>query len=108
MSKSARKRLRKHLGLPVCREPLPAYAWPGGYPLFYCFKDGGVICPDCVNANVAEIDCANRGGHCHNSHGGWAVDACEINWEDDDLVCDHCHKKIESAYGNPFAADPDR
>lgn len=99
MSRSANKRLRRHLGvLPVNRDPLPAFAWPGGYPLYYGFRDGGVICPDCVNKNVADIDAANRGERRHNSHGGWAVDAVDTNWEDDDLHCDHCHAKIPCAY----------
>ena len=25
---------------------LMAYAWPGGYPLYYVCKDGGVLCPE--------------------------------------------------------------
>ena len=100
MSKQACKRLRRDLSLPVSREPLPSFAWSGGYPLFYVFADGGAICPDCVNANVSEIDQANRGQRSFNSHGGWAVDAVEPNWEDTELVCDHCHKPIPSAYGS--------
>lgn len=25
---------------------LPAYAWPGGYPIFYIASDNGVLCPE--------------------------------------------------------------
>lgn len=100
MSKQAFKRVRKSLGLPVSRDPLPAFAWPGGYPIFYVFTDGGVICPDCANRNIDEIDEANRGGYNRNSHGGWAVDAMDVNYEDTDLICDHCHKSIPAAYAD--------
>lgn len=101
MSKQAFKRVRRALKMEVNRKPLDAFAWPGGYPLFYIFTDGGVICPKCVNDNIAEIDAAIRGEHRHNSHGGWAIDAADVNYEDDDMHCDHCHKPIESAYGSP-------
>jgi hypothetical protein len=93
MSKQAMKRVRKAVGLPVCREPLPAFAWPGGYPIYYVFADGGVCCPKCANRNITDID-AER---C-NSHGGWALCAYDVNYEDADLTCDHCHKLIDAAY----------
>ena len=95
MSKQAYKRVRKSLSLPVCREPLPAYAWPGGYPVYYVFADGGVCCPSCANKNIDEIDQERR-----NSHGGWALGAFDVNYEDTDLHCDHCHKQIGAAYAD--------
>lgn len=98
MSKQALKRVRKEIGLPVCREPLPSFAWPGGYPLYYVFTDGGCICPGCVNENIAEIDSANRTGRPFNSHGGWAVIAMDVNYEDAELRCDHCSELIPAAY----------
>ena len=94
MSKQALKRVRKEIGLPVCREPLPAYAWPGGYPIYYIFADGGCCCPKCANDNIIGIDREGR-----NSHGGWKLAACDVNYEDEDLTCDHCGAKIEAAYG---------
>jgi hypothetical protein len=27
------------------------------------------------------------------------VIACEVNYEDEDLICDGCGRKIDSAYG---------
>ena len=98
MSKQALKRVRRSLKLEVNREPLPAFSGPGGYPMLYVLSDGGCICPDCVNANIDEIDWANRGERRFNSHGGWAVDGFDINYEDADLVCDHCGKAIPAAY----------
>jgi hypothetical protein len=99
MCKQAFKRMRRHLGLEVNREPLPAFAWPGGYPLLYLFRDGGCICPECVNANIWHVDEATRTGRGCNSHGGWAVDAVEAHMEGRPQVCDHCGAKTESAYG---------
>jgi hypothetical protein len=93
MSKQALKRVRREVGLPVCREPLPEFAWPGGYPVFYIFRDGGVCCPDCANANIIAIDEERN-----NSHGGWALGAFDVNYEDTDLNCDHCEKAIPAAY----------
>jgi hypothetical protein len=29
---------------------IPSHAWPGGYPLYYITKDGGVLSPDAVMA----------------------------------------------------------
>jgi hypothetical protein len=28
---------------------LPAYGWPGGYPIVYVTKDGGELCAACAN-----------------------------------------------------------
>jgi hypothetical protein len=94
MSKQALKRVRKVIGLPVCREPLPAFAWPGGYPLVYLFADGGACCPKCANANIEAIDQERT-----NSHGGWALCGVEPNYEDTELHCDHCGEPIPAAYG---------
>ena len=60
---------------------LPDFAWPGGYPMYYINDRGEAFCPDC----------ANKGGH--DEVNG------EANWENTDLYCDDCGKRIESAYG---------
>ncbi len=100
MSKQAFKRVRREIRMePVSREPLPAFAWPGGYPIVYLFTDGGIICPDCANENIVEIDSANRAGRPFNSHGGWAITGFDLHMDGDPELCDHCHKEIESAYG---------
>ena len=103
MSKQAFKRVRRAIGLEVNREPLPKWAWPGGYPMLYVFADGGCICPDCVNREIAEIDSAMRskwGNKPHSSGcGGWAIAGHDIHWEGEPEICDHCGAEIESAYG---------
>ena len=69
----------------------PAYAWPGGYPIFYLCADNGVLCPVCANKNQ----------HLDNADDPqWHVVAMDINWEDEDMRCDNCNEHIQSAYGN--------
>ena len=97
MSKQACKRLRKRLQLEVNRDPLPAYAWPGGYPLYYVCSDGGCLCPKCVNAEIAEIDDSTR----RRLRDGWQLEGVGVHWEGEPIVCDHCGAEIESAYGMP-------
>ena len=69
----------------------PAYAWPGGYPMYYVTCDGDVLCPDC--ANKAKED----------------VKIWDIYFEGPDMVCDGCQDvEIEAAYGNPWEDDSDQ
>jgi hypothetical protein len=60
---------------------LPAYAWPGGYPLYYLDKEDAVLCPTCANKEEADN-----------------IAAGDVNWEDADLHCDECSQRIPSAY----------
>lgn len=74
---------------------LPAYAWPGGYPMFYLTKDDGVLCPDCANGKNGS------GASETQDDPQWQVVAGDVHWEGQPLTCDHCHQEIESAYGDP-------
>ena len=65
---------------------LASYAWPGGYPLFYLCEDGCILCPDCATENADPTEPQ------------WNVVAVDVNWEDPSLNCDHCDRRIESAY----------
>lgn len=71
-----------------------AYAWPGGYPLYYVTTDGGALCPKCMNTERAQIFRSTGEG----SRDGWAIEGQDVNWEDSSLFCDHCGDRIESAY----------
>lgn len=75
------------------QEKLPAYAWPGGYPLFYLDSENAVLCPIC-----AELFC--------KEDGQWSTDVIDydVHWEGEDMQCEHCYKAIESAYG-PVESD---
>jgi hypothetical protein len=61
---------------------LSAWAWPGGYPIYYLSDDGQVFCPDCANQEDAEPE----------------ITAADINYEDPALICEGCGVQIESAY----------
>lgn len=73
---------------------LTAYAWPGGYPVYYVTADSGALCPDC--ARMAEAE--GLAGDPEDPQ--WYIVAADINWEDADLYCDHCSERIESAYAD--------
>lgn len=64
----------------------PAYAWPGGYPIYYVDAGNNVLCPDCANREDEYAD---------------PVTDSDVNYEDEGLYCDDCGAKIESAYGEP-------
>jgi hypothetical protein len=70
----------------------PGYTDLGRYPLFYLMDDGEALCPSCANE------------HRHLDTGepdGWHVIGQDVNWEDGELFCAHCNKRIESAYAEP-------
>ena len=87
---------------------LMAYAWPGGYPIYYLARDGwreddgrldfnphdrdeSVCCPLCA-VNVTE----------------WPdliIVAQDIHYEGEPLQCEWCNERIESAYGDPDAEE---
>lgn len=70
---------------------LPAYAWPGGYPIYYVMNDGEALCPPCANDPKNPI-------HFDGDADGWRIDGQDVNWEDAQLYCSHCNKRIQSAY----------
>ena len=63
---------------------LAHHAWPGLYPLFYIDKQGNVLCPTCANRDADQAQ---------------EVIDVAINEENENLYCDDCGNKIESAYG---------
>lgn len=70
---------------------LPAYVWPGGYPIFYLDSGNNVLCVKC--ANKVQM--------------GTYVIEYDVNYEDPDLYCDDCSEQIESAYGDDNDSDSD-
>lgn len=79
------------------------YAWPGGYPLYFITADGGVLSWQAAIDEQALIrdsiiDYPFNGDQMPHFTDGWRVVALEINYEDDNLYCDHTGNKIESAY----------
>lgn len=68
------------------------YTELGCYPIFYLCADNGVLCPACVQSERPDVPEAEQ-------EPWWKVVAADVNWEDQELTCDHCNGKIESAYG---------
>jgi hypothetical protein len=77
---------------------LPSYAWPGGYPIFYLTQDDAVLCPQCANGE-------NGSDTLVQDDPQWNVTAHDINWEDPDMTCEHCNRRIESAYAEDDAGN---
>ena len=67
---------------------LSAFAWPGGYPIFYLDSQGSTLCPKCARKMDADHDFAH-----------WRAVAADIHWEGEPLACGECGASIESAYG---------
>lgn len=68
----------------------------GGYPIYYITKDCAALCGPCVKENIDR--CAGGDPECLDDD-QWLVVAHEANYEDTQLHCVHCGKRIESAYG---------
>jgi DNA-directed RNA polymerase subunit RPC12/RpoP len=60
-----------------------AYAWPGGYPVFYLTEQNNLICAKCAKKSDFESDLVASSG---------------INYEDTDMACNDCGSKIDAAY----------
>lgn len=68
---------------------LPAFAWPGGYPIYYLDSDNCVLCPKCANKHLAD------------EQENFRPAAYGVHYEGEPLICEQCNAEIESAYGVP-------
>ncbi len=93
--------MRRKLKMEVSRKPFDSHCWPGGYPLFYLFRDGTVFCPDCVNSEIDTIDADTRS----KFGASFELAAVDVHYEGEPLICEHCNADIESAYGSPDWSD---
>jgi len=71
---------------------LPAYAWPGGYPIFYLDGNCSVLCADCATKAADTPDAGKDAPTVGYAH-----------YEGPSEVCEGCNTEIESAYGDPDA-----
>ena len=76
-----------------------AYAWPGGYPIYFLAADGEALSFSAAQENAELIRSAMSDGF----NPQWHVIACDINWEDAELYCAHTDERIESAYSEDDA-----
>jgi hypothetical protein len=76
---------------------LPAFAWPGGYPIYYLARENSVLCAGCATKALKDEDEMTE----------FKPVASDVHWEGASLFCEQCNKEIESAYGDPGAEDED-
>lgn len=66
----------------------------GGYPLYFITSDGAALSFDSVRKEIRSVLHSTR----HGFNDGWQVVACDVNYEDGELYCDHSGERIPSAY----------
>lgn len=67
-----------------------AWAWPGGYPIYYVTQDGGILSYQAANENLARtLDVGDD---------QFYIVDMDVNYEDPGLYCDHTNERIPSAY----------
>lgn len=80
------------------------YTSHGSYPVYFITKDGGSLSYKSARENALLIARSIRDGYdaqydspdyCNDQ---WWVIATEINWENNNLYCDHSNERIKSAY----------
>jgi len=71
----------------------------GGYPKYWVCKDGTILSYKAVYDNLQLVKDAITNDETIDSDPNWCVIACEINYENDYLGCDHTNTVIPSAYG---------
>lgn len=76
------------------------FAFPGGYEIHAVMSDGGCLCHTCAKDNAKLIIADTRSdARSGCGHSGWEFYAADINWEDDNLFCDHCGNQLKPEYG---------
>ena len=71
-----------------------AYAWPGGYPLYFVTSDGAALSFATVRRELRAILDSIQNSH----NDGWRVIGVDVNYEDTELTDDRTGEPIESAY----------
>lgn len=87
---------------------LPAFAWPGGYPLIYhadgtkfAIKRAEWLCAKCATAYLTNADADPEDG----PFGRWVgILTAHPLYEGPATECDQCAAEIETAYGDPDEA----
>lgn len=77
------------------KNELPAYAWPGGYPILYMTPDNNILCAAC--ATKAYLD--------PEEFESFKPYTFFINYEGPIIYCEECNEEQESAYGDPSEED---
>lgn len=70
------------------------FVWPGGYPRYFICDDGEPMSFESAKKNRRLILESIRDGE----NDGWRIVGCDVNWEDENLICSASGERIESAY----------
>lgn len=70
---------------------LPAFAWPGGYPIIYLDRENSVLCAECATKSYLDKDEVSQ----------FKPVAYDVYYEGPTIQCDQCNVDIASAYGDP-------
>jgi len=62
--------------------------------MYFLASDGAALSFESVRAELSRVLYSIH----HNLDDGWRIVACDINWEDSELRCEHSGERIESAY----------
>ena len=73
---------------PIEDGKLPAFAWPGGYPILYYDQDGDEYCADCAEDDPLVTDAS-------------------VYYEGPPVRCVECRTLLKSAYGDPDESEKD-
>jgi hypothetical protein len=71
-----------------------AYTNLGGYPIYFICENGDTLHHSCARKHAKEHIREIR------EQDDSRIIGCAVNYEDNDLYCDHCNEPIESAYEN--------
>lgn len=74
---------------------LESYAFPGGYQLYYYDRDHSVMCPPCARKSDEDAD----------EIPSFKPAFVGVNYEEIDLYCEQCSKRIPSSYSEDDATD---
>ena len=67
------------------------------YPTYHVMKDGGVLCQKCLEQEALLVmDAVKDKG----TNEQWEYADTSVNYEKEDLYCDHCEERIPSAYND--------
>jgi hypothetical protein len=84
---------------------LPAYAFPGGYPMMYVTRGGDIICPACAN-DTAYTAAADSPFDDISNSGAIAVRAMSIGKVRQSNVTARARRRVGHTSSNPCTATP--
>jgi hypothetical protein len=69
---------------------LPAFAWPGGYPMAYVTEGGDTLCADCATAELTSW----RVNESDDPPAAWLSFGNDTDYPETDERCDNCGRVI--------------